>query len=247
VYAAIEGPRRGLPSAAMPDGAPPRVVSVSPQVWLAVSTVPSATYNPAALEPRLSDLDWVSEAGAAHHAVVDALADGGGAVLPFRLFTIFSSEAQAIATVRDRLPAMLRAFDRVRGREEWVLRIGKPDPARRQRTSAAPAATSGTTFLAAKAAERREDAARASRVAQDATAAYQALELLAVEGAARVVDPRGNLVLDAAFLIRPEQIDALKHALSQSAAQLLRDGCPVSLTGPWPPYSFASVDTGING
>jgi Gas vesicle synthesis protein GvpL/GvpF len=242
VYAAVEGTTSALPSIAMPDGEAPRLIAASPQLSIVVSTVPAATYNASSLEPRLSDLDWVSVAGAAHHAVVDALADGGLAVLPFRLFTIFSSEKQALSTIRERLPAMLRGFDRVRGRHEWVLHIGRPDPARRARANAS-AATSGTGFLAAKAVQRREEAARAERVQQHAAAAYQVLQRLAVEATMREVDPRGRLILDAAFLLEPAQVDELKQALTEAAGHLLRDGCPVSLTGPWPPYSFASVDT----
>jgi hypothetical protein len=243
VYAAVEGTPSALPTNGMPDGGAPRVVEVSPGLSLVVSTVPSSLYNAAAVDSRLADIDWVSAAGAAHHLVIETLADAGLAVLPFRLFAIFSTEERAITTVRDRLPALERAFARVRGRQEWVLRVGTPDPARMERKEASTTARSGTSFLVAKAAARQQDAERAERVKHGAAASYEALRSLADDATIRGVEPGGNLILEAALLMQPSRVDALKQALAAAAAGLLRDGCPVSLTGPWPPYSFASVDT----
>ena len=251
VYCAAEGMPATLPPAGMPDGAAPRGVRLDDRVTLIVSDVPSRIYAADVLEPRLADLDWVSAAGGAHHVVVDALADQGLTVLPFRLFTLFSSADKAVSTLRDSRPAMSAAFDRIRGKQEWVLRIGKPAPTDSCRSRPAPgdttvsptsAAPSGTNFLQAKADAKREAAARATRVTEDAAAAYAALAQLADAVRARAVDGAGNLLLDAAFLVPPAKVDALREELTRRAERLLRDGCPVSLTGPWPPYSFASMD-----
>jgi hypothetical protein len=262
VYCAIEGRPAALPAAGMPHAGPPRALPLDEKVTLIVSDVPAATYTPEVLEPRLSDLDWVSTAGAAHHGVVEALADSGLVVVPFRLFTIFSTADKAIALLQGNRSGMTRAFDRVRGKQEWVLRIGKPDPTRSARPGQArstPSAgsaqvastgsprseapsSSGTSFLQAKAEAKRETAARAQRVKEDAEAAYDALEQLADAAKTRPVDTAGTLMLDAAFLVAPAQVDVMRETLTRTAERLLRDGCAVSLTGPWPPYSFASMD-----
>jgi hypothetical protein len=227
----------------MPEGGSPRALSLTNDIFVIASDVPAVSYSAESIEGRLSDLDWVAAAGAAHHAVVDAVADGGLVVLPFRLFTLFSTEAAALATLRDRGEAMQHAFDRVRGKQEWVLRIGKPDPARIE-AQATPGATpaTGTNFLQAKAEARREAAMRSTRVKEDTAAAFEALEQLADAVKTRPVEGGGNLVLDAAFLVPPSRVEALRETLTRRAERLLRDGCPVSLTGPWPPYSFASMD-----
>jgi hypothetical protein len=228
----------------MPSGHPARALALDDAVTLVACAVPSDVYASETLEPKLSDLDWVAAAGAAHHAVIDALAERGHTVLPFRLFTLFSGDDKAVATLRDSREAMARAFDRVRGKEEWVLRIGRPDPARAAHDVAPPAAkSSGTDFLRGKADAKREAASRSARVKEDAIAAFEALAQLAQAAQTREVDTAGNLVLDAAFLISPSQVTAMRDTLTQRAERLLRDGCPVSLTGPWPPYSFASMDT----
>ena len=242
VYCAAEGPPATLPSTGLPGASPPRVVALD-SLALIVSDVASETYAAGVLESRLSDLDWVAAAGAAHHEVIDAVADAGAVVLPFRLFTLFSTAEKAASTLRAKRAAMDRTFDRIRGKQEWVLRIGAPDPARATTTAPAPAGRdSGTSFLQAKSAARREAAARATRVKEDAAAAYEALEHLADEAKRRPIESGGTLMLDAAFLVPPARVEAMHETLSRRAERLLSDGCPVSLTGPWPPYSFASMD-----
>ena len=245
-YAAVEGRPPALPGSGMPDGAPPQIVSLSGGISLVVSRVPAQMYNAESIEARLSDLDWVSHAGAAHHTIVEAVADAGFVVLPFRLFTIFSSEASAREALVERLTAIQRAFDRVRGRSEWVLRIGKPDPSRVTQPANVEA-TSGTSFLASKAKARRDEAARTARVQHDAAAAYEALAKLADAARLKDVEPGGTVLIDAALLVPSDAAEALERALTAAAGQLLDDGCAVSLTGPWPPYSFASLDGPAHG
>ena len=244
MYGAVEGQPGALPATGMPDGTPPRAVTLDDTTTMIVSDVSAASYAPEVLERKLADLDWVSAAGAAHHTAVDALAESGSVVLPFRLFTLFSSEAKALATLRASRPAMTRVFDRVRGKQEWVLRVGRPDAARVDPAAPTPAArASGTNFLQARADAKREAAARAIRIKEDAAGAYEALEQLADAARTRPVDGSGNLLLDAAFLVPPSRVDAMRETLTRRAERLLRDGCSVSLTGPWPPYSFAAMDT----
>lgn len=231
-----------MPAAGMPAGGPPRPVVLDDAVTLIVSAVQAATYAADALEPRLADLDWVGDAGAAHHQVVDALVEHGALALPFRLFSLFSSEESAVAALRPRRDDFQRAFDRIRGRQEWVLRIGLPEPGRAEAAPPPTAPASGTNFLQAKAAAKREAATRAARVKEDAAATFEALEQLADDARTRPVDSAGRLLLDAAFLVPPARVEALREVLTRTAARLLRDGCRVSLTGPWPAYSFASMD-----
>jgi hypothetical protein len=245
VYAVVAGRpgarvMSGLP--ALPDGGAPRVLPLDDATSLIVADVSSATYNAESLETRLADLDWVARCGAAHHAVSDGLVTSH-VLLPFRLFTIFSSEAKAIATLKKSKSRIAKALSRVKGRQEWVLRIGTPDPARMAPSEQPTVATeSGTTFLQGKAAARRASAERAERTSAEAAVVFDALREIADDAAARPIEPGMNLLLDAAFLVAKRRTTALQKRLTETAGGLLNDGCAVSLTGPWPPYSFASLD-----
>ena len=241
----MEGTLASLPTEGMPDGSAPRPVPLDTRIHVVVSDVPSSIYSAETLEARLADLEWVSRAGAAHHSVVDSIATAGVPILPFRLFTIFSNEKVATATLRDKRAAMRGAFQRVRGRQEWVLRIGKPERSRAEDGPGTSASTraSGTNFLQGKVDARREAAARATRAHTDAVAAAAALEPLADRAKTRPVDPAGNLLIDAAFLLPESRVEQAQRVLIDRSAGLLREGCSVSFTGPWPPYSFASMES----
>jgi hypothetical protein len=229
----------------MPGGGPPRVVPVARGVSLVVADVPQASYAPSVLEPRLADAEWVSAAAAAHHASIERLARTQ-TVVPFRLFTIFSSDARARQTTVRNVPRLRRALARLAGREEWVLRIGPHDPARLAAATRGGAAksspASGTHFLRQKAAAVRERRARADRVASDAADVVRALEAVADGTSVRPAPPGTAVLVDAAFLVPKPRRAGFRRALQAHAAPLLAEGCAISLTGPWPPYSFASIE-----
>ena len=248
VYCAVEGAiaARGVAKLPhLPQGSPPRPVALNDRITLIVADVPAGEYEPQRVEARLTDLDWVSRCGAAHHAVADALATKH-TVVPFRLFTLFSSEQRARSTLATKARSIQAALDRVRGKAEWVLRIGKPDPARAQSTpdtARLATAASGTSFLAQKAAANRAKTDLAVRVRDDVVRVYDALTDVSDAARQRPLDQTTGAVLDAAFLVPARQTASFKRALQQSADGLLRAGCRVSLTGPWPPYSFVSIAT----
>jgi len=213
---------------------------------LVVADVPAAIYSPTALQHRLADPEWVSRCGAAHHAVSEALAKRD-ALIPMRFLTLFSTEAMAVTTLKRSTARLVDTLARVKGREEWVLRIGKPDP---QRAPARPPARSGaespsgTAFLRAKADARKQASERARRVATDAMNVFETVRKVADQATTRPIEPGLNVLLDAALLVKKRNVPALRRSLARAAAGLLEEGCPISLTGPWPAYSFASVRDG---
>lgn len=248
MYAAVGGhPSRRALSAlpSLPDGSSPRLVPLDDTISLVVADVPADIYSPEALEQRLTDPDWVSRCGAAHHAVSEALAKTVP-VIPLRFLTLFSTEAKAVSAMKRSKAKLVKTIERVRGREEWVLRIGRPDP---RRAAADPRATrasgskgqSGSAFLRAKADARKLETERAHRVATDAMTVFETLREVADEATTRPVEPGLNLLVDAALLVKKRNGATLRRTLAAAAAGLLAEGCPVSLTGPWPPYSFAAL------
>jgi hypothetical protein len=236
----------------MPGGAPPRVLPLNDNVSLIVADVPASVYAGGAIEARLSDLDWVSRCGTAHHAVADEIVQMH-TVIPFRLFTLFSSDAKAVATLGRRAKTMDKALERVAGKTEWVLKISKPakgevSPKLAEDSARAKADTStGTSFLQKKAAAKHAAAEAAKRVLEDAARTYETLAAMASESTLRQVDSGAGLLLDASFLVPSRKVAAFKRTLSQAADGLLEAGCRVSFTGPWPPYSFVALEGGARG
>src|SRR5262245_60621410 len=180
-YAAVAGhpsSRAVARLSRLPGGGPPRVLSIDDTLSVIVADVPADVYNSAAIDERLSDLDWVGACGGAHHAVADALF-AAHRVVPLRLFTLFADDKRTQAALARMRPRIRTALSRLEGRKEFVLRVGRPDAARVDTPDVPRAATderpSGTGFLRAKASSRREAAERHARASRSAVEVFDAL------------------------------------------------------------------------
>jgi hypothetical protein len=218
-------------------------VNIEGDLWMVKADVPLERYGPGPLEASLRDFDRVAAVALAHEAVVEYVARmQGAAVIPMKLFTMFSTEERAAAEMRRRKRALDRVFDRIAGCEEWGVRVlrreGGATPARvaRPRT--------GTAFLAAR-KQARDESTRVARAASEAAdAAFASLSALARDGRRRTGDDAGTQapLLDAAFLV-PSRTRARFHAAAARIAKDVQDsGARMTLTGPWPPYNFVSAE-----
>lgn len=254
LYCLVRGPRE--PSLA---GAPPGLPGLSPLraldagggLWLIAAGAPLSQYGSEEIQRRLSDLSWVSDRALAHEAVIEHFA-GAGAVLPMKLFTLFSSDKRALASIvgggdgpesRERLD---RVLDRVDGRVEWGIRV-RLDDARAREVLAAEARAagsqgSGKAFLLRKKLEQDASRELAVRLRAEMDAAFAELAAGAAEAVRRepAASPEsgGRLLLDAAFLVSRERGAEFEAIVERCAGRLAPRACDVTLTGPWPPYHF---------
>ena len=256
LYCVIASPRapRAAVLARVPRGLPGagrvRLLPVADGLFAVVADVPLPRYGEATINRQLSNLDWVSRAAVAHESVVEHFSRAA-AVLPMKLFTIFSSDERALAYLtaeRRQLAALAR---RVTNHEEWGVRLkldrptAADDVSRRaaRRTSATGASTAiGREYLSRKKARRDASLELATRAQETASSLYDRLSAkarlarrrstgdLPVEGA--------SLLLDAAFLVARSRAEAFQRLAAKEARTLSPRGYVMTLTGPWPPYSF---------
>ncbi|MBI2217261.1 MAG: GvpL/GvpF family gas vesicle protein [Candidatus Rokubacteria bacterium] len=230
----------------IPGGGPVRVVPVGDSVWLVVSDAPLARYGDDAIHHAWQDLRWVSTVAMAHEAVVERFRSAA-ALLPVKLFTLFASDERAVMEMRRARRRLERLLDRVAGREEWGLRVLVDEAhavARARRKAARPARLdSGTSFLLLKKAERDVKA----HVRADAVRAANELYVRLVREAddARRRDLSGvesvTLLVDAAFLVRTSRARRFQATARRAAQRLAGEGYLVTLSGPWPAYSFVGA------
>ena len=240
LYALVHGTKR--PSSAkapagMPGGDPVRLVEAGGGWWLVCSDVPLARYGEAALAAGLKDLDWVSARALAHEAVVEHFTRAGPLV-PMKLFTLFTTEARALAHVKKRLKQLERIRARIQGCAEWGLRV-RVDPTKLRAKAAKAEVLSGADFLKRKQTQR--DAARL-QVAGAQEAAEALYEALASTGAQalkrRVIEGGTPLLLDVAALVPNANAKAFRARVQKLARAHAKSGLDVDLTGPWPAYHF---------
>jgi Gas vesicle synthesis protein GvpL/GvpF len=242
----------------------PRLVDVSddlhsPQdrgdahsLWLVVADAPPVRYGEDAINRGLSDLDWVSRAAVAHEGVIESFA-AAAAVLPMKLFTIFSSDDRAREHMRADARRIAATVRRVANHQEWGVRVmldpaGATAKARAGSATAKKSQTSGAAFLQRKKAERDASAELARRAQDTVATLYDQLAGFAGQARRRAASELpvqgGPLLLDAAFLVPVKKSARFRAAVDREARTLGRHGYRVTLTGPWPPYTFVGGGEG---
>ncbi len=225
-----------------------RVLDVERGLFLIVADAPLDRYGEAAISRGLADLDWVSRAAVAHESVVESFIRET-AVLPMKLFTIFSSDARAIDYIHANHARIAPVIKRVANHDEWGVRVVL-DRSLQERARTAPrvaagsraAVNAGAAYLSAKKAQRDAAAELADRARETVATLYDRLDArsrLAKRRAASELPVEGGpLLLDAAFLVPRGRAAAFRSLVTREARTLARQGYGVTVTGPWPPYSF---------
>jgi Gas vesicle synthesis protein GvpL/GvpF len=205
-----------------------------------VSEVPRERFGEQALTARLEDLDALEALARAHEAVLQS-AMAAGAVVPFRLCTIYASPERLDAMLDREGLTLTAALERLDGMQEWgvkaFLRSAAP-------VTAATEAATGTEYLSRK--RERRDAADAGRETSEALVAEVHSRLAERAAAAALSRPQdrrltgrdAEMVLNAAYLVPREQAAAFGDAVSELGRRHEGDGIELELTGPWPPHHF---------
>jgi hypothetical protein len=231
-----------VPDAAGVDDAPVRGLEHEGLTAL-VSEVPAARFSSGALETELEDLARLEAIARAHERVLAAALEGG-AVVPFRLATIFSDADAVRASLADRRSVLADALRTVTGMAEWSVKLlHRPGAA----AGAAPAAVaSGADYLARKRTERDQAAATADAAADAASRVHERLcELAADAVIARAQDRRlsgheGEMVLNAAYLVPDERAEDFRAAVEELAQRYESEDVYFQLAGPWPAHHFST-------
>jgi hypothetical protein len=103
---------------------------------------------------------------------------------------------------------------------------------------------SGTEYLARRRQALRDQDAADEAAARAADVLEEALRPHTRESLRRGGSPGSSLLLDLALLVPPDGETAFLAAAAEARERLEPDGVEVEVSGPWPPYSFASLDDG---
>jgi len=243
VYCLIESARPPSLSRAprgLPAGTPPALLAIGPRLWAVVADVPLSEYGSGRLEDRLRDINWVAAIAVAHEAVVERFASAKrAAVVPMKLFTMFSTRDRAVSELTARRSGIDAVLERIRGCREWGIRVTHAVTPRE--TGSRPAApSSGTAFLIAKKRARDQARDRQQRAAEAAEQTFDRLARLARDAHRRAApaDATTPPLVDAAFLVSDGRQTQFRAAVKR-AARMCRDAdAALVLTGPWPAYNF---------
>ncbi len=201
----------------------------------------------AQLSPE-SDNAGIVDLALRHEHVLESFLVAGLSVLPFRFGTLCASDGDVTELLEINEAPLSRALTAVRGKLEMGVRImvdrdelresvleSDVELSRRQREIAT--LSPGAGHLRRKQLERT----LAERVASEATRRVAALhaDISGNAAAARLEGGGDDAVAVAAYLVPIERIDGFAADAHVLAAEA---GLRIRVTGPWPPYSFASVE-----
>ncbi len=202
------------------------------------------------LKRNLEDLAWLEAVAREHDAVVSAVAEAGPTA-PLRLATICLDDDGVRARLDEWHDQLCAVLDRVEGNLEWSVKAfarqvaAGPSAGPGVRPDAsAPGA--GAAYLKRKreqTVQRQQTEEQALRLADEV---HSVLSRHSV--ASRRLppqDPRltgheGTMTLNGAYLVPREQADAFAGEIAALAEQ--HPEAHLQAGGPWPPYSFASLE-----
>lgn len=210
------------------------------------------------------DIHWIREKAVAHEMVVEEamgkMADHSVPVIPIKFGVIFNTAARLAKVIRGQSVAIKAAFDRIRGKQEWSVKlflknaqqfkdqVKEQSDKMRQKTSELAALPAGMAYFME--AELNEDleCECSRRLEEEALQTFEKLKHLAAEAAVcKILDHKltgrsERMVLNSACLVALNQMSAFVDAIGKLRPGLEQRGFLLEMSGPWPAYHFTEFD-----
>lgn len=244
-----------VPEAEAVDGSRHFVTLGHSGLHVTASPVSPEQFSQDAIDARAGDLEWLGAIGYRHQDVVAQLMKQT-AIVPLRAFSLFSSFESIDAWLHEHGDMLRAMLDRLDGKQEWTVKV-EFDPqrwsdaivrrapgARALEEEIASAAPGRAFLLKKKLDEERKNSARAAEEQVVAEIVGELTGRLPISNGDSIAESRqarsGAFPQINLLLSRDEesQLVALRDELN---ARYEDDGVAVALTGPWPPYSFATI------
>jgi hypothetical protein len=207
-----------------------------------------------ALQARAQDLGWLEDAVRDHNGVVERIHQRG-AVLPVKFGSVYpTSEAlQAdLAKMHDTLCAQL---EWLRACDEWGIhlyadhpamqRLAGEHPTLRQMQAEMAVASPGRAYLFKRKLVDAMACVIDQALGELAQTSYRRIAAYAIAGQISPRSPKPadkgdeREVLHATFLVQRVKIDGFLGEIQRLVQE--QEGIRCEYSGPWPPYSFASI------
>ena len=228
-----------------------------------VSVLDGADYSPNAIERASGDVEWLSPRAVAHDRVLTWASDHG-AVIPLPMFSLFSGEEAVHRMLRDRGTQLGQTLSRVAKGREYALRVYRVDaefspavvalsPRLAEMARTASASSIGQRYLLERKLEGEKKTEMRTVTARIVDEIVDALSRSAlsvnrspIPRTPNAEGTRGTMVLNAAFLVAPTELEAFQRTLTALVQRHSEYGFRFDFTGPWPPYHFVDDSDGAH-
>jgi hypothetical protein len=218
-----------------------------------VSPVDLAEFGAEPLRRNLEQLPWLEAVARSHHQVIAAAAQAG-VVVPMRLATVYRTDDALVEMLVDRAADFQAVLARIANCSEWGVKAYLSTGEAGGQTAAQPAAAvssgqgSGADYLRRRRAQLTADEDARRSAASGAQGLHT--ELCMIAEAAKLHRPQDPqlsgaqtpMIMNATYLVDDRRREHFTAAVNRNAT--LSHSVKVEVTGPWPPYSFATTEPG---
>jgi len=210
-------------------------------------------------EANLADVVWLARRAGEHDRLIHAArGTDAAAVLPARFGTLFVAEDSLWAVLERHAGAIRLFLDQAEGRDEWSVKIiGDPAAATRALTAriakerGIDTGAGGARYLLMRKVEQDAAARSATFMAEQSAAALRTLATACADirlgRSGKRQEDGTEIIASASLLAGRDQAERLARVVEDVRAAAALEGLSVTLTGPWPPYSFAPSLDGPGG
>jgi hypothetical protein len=224
------------------DGRAPLHIIQHGELGLVVSEMPLDMMNDVS-EEDLSETGPLATLARRHDDVVRSVFDHGP-VLPLRFGTVVTDDAGARRLLEEQAPRARRRLAHLDTHREWGVRLNREllEPPTDSGAAATRRDMTGTSYLAS-----RRDALQRAQHQEQQTAALttqveDALREYAVDAVRRGGGPGTGVLTDVAYLVPVDAEEPFLDAARRISSEVAHEDLSLEVTGPWPPYSFASLE-----
>jgi Gas vesicle synthesis protein GvpL/GvpF len=210
-----------------------------------VSAVELDEFDRGVLEQNLEELEYLETLARAHERVLEE-ALRLGPIVPLPICTIYEDADHVREMLEREHSALAAALERLRGTAEWGVKAyvvqGEAAPA----AEPAQGPSSGIEYLARKRQEREaaltasDEAAEAVERIHEALCAHAVAAVVNAPQDQRLSGVEEEMVLNAAYLVPEARLPQFRAQIEDLASRHASEGLALALTGPWPPYHFAT-------
>ena len=257
VLAAADAAQPAGDGIAAPGSAAPLQLIECSGLAAVVRPVALADFSLAVLQDRLRSARELEAMVRSHNGVIEAIHDRQ-AILPAKFGVVYANTRDIVSALRTACDTLLPRLHRLDGCDEWALHLYADRAVVRDRIAARnpeigrlreehAAARPGRAYFLERQLRGELDAATRQAQVTLAQGAFDRLSRAAVAGQVSPLGPAADAsgeveILRAAFLVARDDVERFEAEVH--AAADAGEGLRCECTGPWPPYSFATLDVG---
>jgi hypothetical protein len=260
VYGIVEGdssqPVEGLPEEGI-DPAYPVYALPYQGIQAVVSRVSLQEFGQERLEANLNDIKWVEAKVCAHQGVLEAVL-ARRTLIPMKFCTIYRSEERVQEMLAQYHADLANTLSRLAGKQEWGVKVYFDREALAQKVdeisdkvkalkSKMATKSSGAAYFLKKKLEETI-AEEIERLSDEA--AQRSHDLLSSQADASTINSlqskeitgrKEEMLLNGVYLVAEDTLAAFRIQLADLEKEYGDLGFHYEMTGPWPPYNFATI------